>query len=150
MPDLEGEAQAKKLCESFTFAVAADASTPEECRDGKKDKEGTGPLGRQAEGQGQQSFNAHLHYPSSLGRIGVVLYWYCYPDCQLQLYCGPVRGDQRVVEVPIVNHMEFLRDEELEERLEKSRKQLAEEETKMTDKGKEDKEKMIKCTVYCI
>ncbi|XP_058147899.1 E3 ubiquitin-protein ligase HUWE1 isoform X6 [Dasypus novemcinctus] len=45
-----------------------------------------------------------------------------------------------VVKVPIVNHLEFLRDEELEERREKRRKQLAEEETKMTDKGKEDKE----------
>ncbi|XP_036889651.1 E3 ubiquitin-protein ligase HUWE1 isoform X9 [Sturnira hondurensis] len=45
-----------------------------------------------------------------------------------------------VVKVPIVNHLEFLRDEELEERREKRRKQLAEEETKITDKGKEDKE----------
>ncbi|XP_077002926.1 E3 ubiquitin-protein ligase HUWE1 isoform X12 [Tamandua tetradactyla] len=45
-----------------------------------------------------------------------------------------------VVKVPIVNHLEFLRDEELEERREKRRKQLAEEETKMTDKSKEDKE----------
>ncbi|XP_054975774.1 E3 ubiquitin-protein ligase HUWE1 isoform X9 [Sorex araneus] len=45
-----------------------------------------------------------------------------------------------VVKVPIVNHLEFLRDEELEERREKRRKQLAEEETKLTDKGKEDKE----------
>ncbi|XP_037677889.1 E3 ubiquitin-protein ligase HUWE1 isoform X7 [Choloepus didactylus] len=44
-----------------------------------------------------------------------------------------------VVKVPIVNHLEFLRDEELEERREKRRKQLAEEETKMTEKGKEDK-----------
>ena len=42
--------------------------------------------------------------------------------------------------MPIVNHLEFLRDEELEERREKRRKQLAEEETKITDKGKEDKE----------
>ncbi|XP_036082921.1 E3 ubiquitin-protein ligase HUWE1 isoform X15 [Rousettus aegyptiacus] len=45
-----------------------------------------------------------------------------------------------VVKVPIVNHLEFLRDEELEERREKRRKQLAEEEAKITDKGKEDKE----------
>uniref|UniRef100_A0A8C7CCR7 E3 ubiquitin-protein ligase HUWE1 n=1 Tax=Neovison vison TaxID=452646 RepID=A0A8C7CCR7_NEOVI len=45
-----------------------------------------------------------------------------------------------VVKVPIVNHLEFLRDEELEERREKRRKQLAEEETKITDKSKEDKE----------
>ncbi|XP_053437175.1 E3 ubiquitin-protein ligase HUWE1 isoform X9 [Nycticebus coucang] len=45
-----------------------------------------------------------------------------------------------VVKVPIVNHLEFLRDEELEERREKRRKQLAEEETKITEKGKEDKE----------
>uniref|UniRef100_A0A7N9CYV3 E3 ubiquitin-protein ligase HUWE1 n=1 Tax=Macaca fascicularis TaxID=9541 RepID=A0A7N9CYV3_MACFA len=45
-----------------------------------------------------------------------------------------------VVKVSIVNHLEFLRDEELEERREKRRKQLAEEETKITDKGKEDKE----------
>lgn len=45
-----------------------------------------------------------------------------------------------VVKVPIVNHLEFLRDEELEERREKRRKQLAEEETKISDKGKEDKE----------
>ncbi|XP_031225143.1 E3 ubiquitin-protein ligase HUWE1 isoform X10 [Mastomys coucha] len=45
-----------------------------------------------------------------------------------------------VVKVPIVNHLEFLRDEELEERREKRRKQLAEEETKIIDKGKEDKE----------
>ncbi|XP_037679708.1 LOW QUALITY PROTEIN: E3 ubiquitin-protein ligase HUWE1-like [Choloepus didactylus] len=44
-----------------------------------------------------------------------------------------------VVKVPIVNHLEFLRDEELEERREKRRKQLAEEETEMTEKGKEDK-----------
>lgn len=42
--------------------------------------------------------------------------------------------------MPIVNHLEFLRDEELEERREKRRKQLAEEETKITDKSKEDKE----------
>lgn len=45
-----------------------------------------------------------------------------------------------MVKVPIVNHLEFLRDEELEERREKRRKQLAEEETKIIDKGKEDKE----------
>lgn len=45
-----------------------------------------------------------------------------------------------VVKVPIVNHLEFLRDEELEERREKRRKQLAEEETKIIDKCKEDKE----------
>ncbi|EDL07481.1 HECT, UBA and WWE domain containing 1, isoform CRA_a, partial [Mus musculus] len=55
-----------------------------------------------------------------------------------------------VVKVPIVNHLEFLRDEELEERREKRRKQLAEEETKIIDKGKEDKEnrdQSAQCTV---
>ncbi|XP_048192464.1 E3 ubiquitin-protein ligase HUWE1 isoform X9 [Perognathus longimembris pacificus] len=55
-----------------------------------------------------------------------------------------------VVKVPIVNHLEFLRDEELEERREKRRKQLAEEETKITDKGKEDKEnrdQSAQCTI---
>uniref|UniRef100_A0A8C2MHS9 E3 ubiquitin-protein ligase HUWE1 n=1 Tax=Cricetulus griseus TaxID=10029 RepID=A0A8C2MHS9_CRIGR len=55
-----------------------------------------------------------------------------------------------VVKVPIVNHLEFLRDEELEERREKRRKQLAEEETKVIDKGKEDKEnrdQSAQCTV---
>ncbi|XP_074873486.1 E3 ubiquitin-protein ligase HUWE1 isoform X2 [Carettochelys insculpta] len=45
-----------------------------------------------------------------------------------------------VVKVPIVNHLEALRDEELEERREKRRKQLAEEEAKATDKAKEDKD----------
>ncbi|XP_075041003.1 E3 ubiquitin-protein ligase HUWE1 isoform X9 [Mixophyes fleayi] len=45
-----------------------------------------------------------------------------------------------VVKVPIINHLEALRDEELEERREKRRKQLAEEETKMADKAKEEKE----------
>ncbi|XP_034648647.1 E3 ubiquitin-protein ligase HUWE1 [Trachemys scripta elegans] len=45
-----------------------------------------------------------------------------------------------VVKVPIVNHLEALRDEELEERREKRRKQLAEEEAKATDKAKEEKD----------
>ncbi|XP_050783124.1 LOW QUALITY PROTEIN: E3 ubiquitin-protein ligase HUWE1 [Gopherus flavomarginatus] len=45
-----------------------------------------------------------------------------------------------VVKVPIVNHLEALRDEELEERREKRRKQLAEEEVKATDKAKEEKD----------
>nr|DBA21602.1 TPA: hypothetical protein GDO54_018212 [Pyxicephalus adspersus] len=45
-----------------------------------------------------------------------------------------------VVKVPIINHLEALRDEELEERREKRRKQLAEEEAKMADKAKEEKE----------
>uniref|UniRef100_A0A8C5R785 HECT-type E3 ubiquitin transferase n=1 Tax=Leptobrachium leishanense TaxID=445787 RepID=A0A8C5R785_9ANUR len=45
-----------------------------------------------------------------------------------------------VVKVPIINHLESLRDEELEERREKRRKQLAEEDVKMTDKSKEEKE----------
>ncbi|XP_071979940.1 E3 ubiquitin-protein ligase HUWE1 isoform X6 [Engystomops pustulosus] len=45
-----------------------------------------------------------------------------------------------VVKVPIINHLEALRDEELEERREKRRKQLAEEEAKMAEKAKEDKE----------
>ncbi|XP_028923932.1 E3 ubiquitin-protein ligase HUWE1 isoform X2 [Ornithorhynchus anatinus] len=45
-----------------------------------------------------------------------------------------------VVKVPIINHLESLRDEELEERREKRRKQLAEEEAKMADKAKEEKE----------
>ncbi|XP_064415282.1 E3 ubiquitin-protein ligase HUWE1 isoform X2 [Latimeria chalumnae] len=45
-----------------------------------------------------------------------------------------------VVKVPIVNHLEALRDEELEERREKRRKQLAEEEAKMAEKAKEEKE----------
>ncbi|XP_038603573.1 E3 ubiquitin-protein ligase HUWE1 isoform X3 [Tachyglossus aculeatus] len=44
------------------------------------------------------------------------------------------------VKVPIINHLESLRDEELEERREKRRKQLAEEEAKMADKAKEEKE----------
>uniref|UniRef100_A0A8C3HVR6 HECT, UBA and WWE domain containing E3 ubiquitin protein ligase 1 n=1 Tax=Chrysemys picta bellii TaxID=8478 RepID=A0A8C3HVR6_CHRPI len=45
-----------------------------------------------------------------------------------------------LVKVPIVNHLEALRDEELEERREKRRKQLAEEEAKATDKAKEEKD----------
>ncbi|KAE8583282.1 hypothetical protein XENTR_v10020474 [Xenopus tropicalis] len=45
-----------------------------------------------------------------------------------------------VVKVPIINHLESLRDEELEERREKRRKQLAEEEAKMAEKSKEEKE----------
>ncbi|XP_068104390.1 E3 ubiquitin-protein ligase HUWE1 isoform X4 [Hyperolius riggenbachi] len=45
-----------------------------------------------------------------------------------------------VVKVPIINHLEALRDEELEERREKRRKQLAEEEAKMAEKAKEEKE----------
>ncbi|XP_067408206.1 E3 ubiquitin-protein ligase HUWE1 isoform X2 [Emydura macquarii macquarii] len=45
-----------------------------------------------------------------------------------------------VVKVPIINHLEALRDEELEERREKRRKQLAEEEAKATDKAKEEKD----------
>ncbi|XP_056394530.1 E3 ubiquitin-protein ligase HUWE1 isoform X2 [Hyla sarda] len=45
-----------------------------------------------------------------------------------------------VVKVPIINHLEALRDEELEERREKRRKQLAEEEAKMAEKGKEEKD----------
>ncbi|KAM7134001.1 E3 ubiquitin-protein ligase HUWE1-like isoform 2-T2 [Macrochelys suwanniensis] len=45
-----------------------------------------------------------------------------------------------VVKVPIVNHLEALRDEELEERREKRRKQLAEEEAKAVDKAKEEKD----------
>ncbi|CAH2316119.1 E3 ubiquitin- ligase HUWE1 isoform X1 [Pelobates cultripes] len=45
-----------------------------------------------------------------------------------------------VVKVPIINHLESLRDEELEERREKRRKQLAEEDAKMTEKAKEEKE----------
>ncbi|XP_043357429.1 E3 ubiquitin-protein ligase HUWE1 isoform X1 [Dermochelys coriacea] len=45
-----------------------------------------------------------------------------------------------VVKVPIVNHLEVLRDEELEERREKRRKQLAEEEAKAMDKAKEEKD----------
>ncbi|XP_029463820.1 E3 ubiquitin-protein ligase HUWE1 isoform X4 [Rhinatrema bivittatum] len=43
-----------------------------------------------------------------------------------------------VVKVPIINHLEALRDEELEERREKRRKQLAEEEAKVVDKAKEE------------
>ncbi|XP_069065433.1 E3 ubiquitin-protein ligase HUWE1 isoform X1 [Pleurodeles waltl] len=46
-----------------------------------------------------------------------------------------------VVKVPIINHLESLRDEELEERREKRRKQLAEEEAKNAEKSKEDKGK---------
>uniref|UniRef100_A0A803SW52 E3 ubiquitin-protein ligase HUWE1 n=1 Tax=Anolis carolinensis TaxID=28377 RepID=A0A803SW52_ANOCA len=42
-----------------------------------------------------------------------------------------------VVKVPIINHLEALRDEELEERREKRRKQLAEEEAKVADKSKD-------------
>ncbi|XP_063288562.1 E3 ubiquitin-protein ligase HUWE1 isoform X2 [Pelobates fuscus] len=45
-----------------------------------------------------------------------------------------------VVKVPIINHLESLRDEELEERREKRRKQLAEEDAKMAEKAKEEKE----------
>ncbi|XP_066436802.1 E3 ubiquitin-protein ligase HUWE1 isoform X3 [Eleutherodactylus coqui] len=45
-----------------------------------------------------------------------------------------------VVKVPIINHLEALRDEELEERREKRRKQLAEEEAKMAEKTKEEKD----------
>ncbi|KAM5145307.1 E3 ubiquitin-protein ligase HUWE1 isoform 14-T14 [Mantella aurantiaca] len=45
-----------------------------------------------------------------------------------------------VVKVPIINHLEALRDEELEERREKRRKQLAEEEAKMSEKAKEEKD----------
>ncbi|XP_063792481.1 E3 ubiquitin-protein ligase HUWE1 isoform X3 [Pseudophryne corroboree] len=45
-----------------------------------------------------------------------------------------------VVKVPIINHLEALRDEELEERREKRRKQLVEEEAKMADKAKEEKD----------
>uniref|UniRef100_W8BYZ8 E3 ubiquitin-protein ligase HUWE1 n=1 Tax=Notamacropus eugenii TaxID=9315 RepID=W8BYZ8_NOTEU len=45
-----------------------------------------------------------------------------------------------VVKVPIVNHLESLRDEELEERREKRRKQLAEEEAKIAGMPKEEKE----------
>ncbi|OCT57970.1 hypothetical protein XELAEV_18002839mg [Xenopus laevis] len=45
-----------------------------------------------------------------------------------------------VVKVPIINHLESLRDEELEERREKRRKQLAEEEAKMADRSKEEKD----------
>ncbi|KAM4662647.1 E3 ubiquitin-protein ligase HUWE1 [Discoglossus pictus] len=43
-----------------------------------------------------------------------------------------------VVKVPIINHLESLRDEELEERREKRRKQLAEEETILAEKPKDD------------
>ncbi|XP_069501404.1 E3 ubiquitin-protein ligase HUWE1 isoform X3 [Ambystoma mexicanum] len=46
-----------------------------------------------------------------------------------------------VVKVPIINHLEALRDEELEERREKRRKQLAEEEAKNAEKAKEEKGK---------
>uniref|UniRef100_A0A670KLH3 E3 ubiquitin-protein ligase HUWE1 n=1 Tax=Podarcis muralis TaxID=64176 RepID=A0A670KLH3_PODMU len=46
-----------------------------------------------------------------------------------------------VVKVPIINHLEALRDEELEERREKRRKQLAEEEAKVADKAKEAEDK---------
>uniref|UniRef100_A0A8D2LTR1 E3 ubiquitin-protein ligase HUWE1 n=1 Tax=Varanus komodoensis TaxID=61221 RepID=A0A8D2LTR1_VARKO len=42
-----------------------------------------------------------------------------------------------MVKVPIINHLEALRDEELEERREKRRKQLAEEEAKVVDKAKD-------------
>ncbi|XP_036596594.1 E3 ubiquitin-protein ligase HUWE1-like, partial [Trichosurus vulpecula] len=45
-----------------------------------------------------------------------------------------------VVKVPIINHLESLRDEELEERREKRRKQLAEEEAKIAGMAKEEKE----------
>lgn len=46
-----------------------------------------------------------------------------------------------MVKVPIINHLETLRDEELEERREKRRKQLAEEEAKVADKAKETEDK---------
>ncbi|XP_066470425.1 E3 ubiquitin-protein ligase HUWE1 isoform X2 [Tiliqua scincoides] len=46
-----------------------------------------------------------------------------------------------VVKVPIINHLEALRDEELEERREKRRKQMAEEEAKVADKAKETEDK---------
>ncbi|KAG8129847.1 hypothetical protein E2320_016730 [Naja naja] len=46
-----------------------------------------------------------------------------------------------VVKVPIINHLEALRDEELEERREKRRKQLAEEEAKVSDKAKDSEDK---------
>lgn len=46
-----------------------------------------------------------------------------------------------VVKVPIINHLEALRDEELEERREKRRKQLAEEEAKAADKAKDADDK---------
>uniref|UniRef100_A0A8C5SY30 HECT-type E3 ubiquitin transferase n=1 Tax=Laticauda laticaudata TaxID=8630 RepID=A0A8C5SY30_LATLA len=46
-----------------------------------------------------------------------------------------------VVKVPIINHLEALRDEELEERREKRRKQLAEEEAKVSDKTKDSEDK---------
>ncbi|XP_072884002.1 E3 ubiquitin-protein ligase HUWE1-like [Hemitrygon akajei] len=45
-----------------------------------------------------------------------------------------------VVKLPIIQHLESLRDEELEERREKRRKQLAEEEAKREEKAKEEKE----------
>ncbi|XP_075434570.1 E3 ubiquitin-protein ligase HUWE1 isoform X9 [Ascaphus truei] len=45
-----------------------------------------------------------------------------------------------VVKVPIITHLESLRDEELEERREKRRKQLVEDEAKTTEKAKEEKE----------
>ncbi|XP_069785223.1 E3 ubiquitin-protein ligase HUWE1 isoform X3 [Narcine bancroftii] len=45
-----------------------------------------------------------------------------------------------VVKLPIIQHLESLRDEELEERREKRRKQLAEEEARREEKAKEEKE----------
>ncbi|XP_032871929.1 E3 ubiquitin-protein ligase HUWE1-like, partial [Amblyraja radiata] len=45
-----------------------------------------------------------------------------------------------VVKVPVIQHLESLRDEELEERREKRRKQLAEEEARRDEKAKEEKE----------
>ncbi|XP_078063358.1 E3 ubiquitin-protein ligase HUWE1-like [Mustelus asterias] len=45
-----------------------------------------------------------------------------------------------VVKLPVIQHLESLRDEELEERREKRRKQLAEEEARREEKSKEEKE----------
>ncbi|XP_048449365.1 E3 ubiquitin-protein ligase HUWE1-like, partial [Rhincodon typus] len=45
-----------------------------------------------------------------------------------------------VVKLPVIQHLESLRDEELEERREKRRKQLAEEEARREEKAKEEKE----------
>lgn len=56
-----------------------------------------------------------------------------------------------MVKVPIINHLEALRDEELEERREKRRKQLVEEEAKMAEKAKEEKEsKDPNPQVFCL
>lgn len=76
------------------------------------------------------------YFPDSLWPQGLLLGFLAHPTRAASDLCL----FDIVVKVPIVNHLEFLRDEELEERREKRRKQLAEEETKMTDKGKEDKE----------